>query len=42
MKPTISFTPKGEMILHLKDQSDFLHHIMFMTRDEVMQNKKNC
>lgn len=30
----ISFLLKGEMFLDLKDQSDFLHHIMFVTHDE--------
>ena len=30
----ISFTPKGEMFLDLKDESDFLHHITFVTHDE--------
>ena len=30
----ISLIPKGEMFLDLKDQSDFLHHTMFMTHDE--------
>ena len=30
----ISLIPKGEMFLDLKDQADFLHHIVFVTHDE--------
>ena len=40
----ISVTPKGEMFLDLKNQSDFLYHIMFVTHDEddAEQDKLLC
>lgn len=33
-KAHISFTPEGEIFIELKDQSDFLHHTLFVTHDE--------